>query len=101
MIAVVGEVGGRPTEAASDEETMDITHGNPPRAREEWCGERLIRYERYGRDRRLAGDELPASGSGPSSRAPQVAGQSLRQTLPGDPRTLRHPSGRLDYHEKP
>ena len=74
MIAVVGEAGGWRAEAVSDEEAIDITHGNPPRAREGWCGERLIRNERCGRDRRLAEDEVPASGSGPSSRAPQVAG---------------------------
>ena len=101
MIALVGGPGGWRAEAASDKEAIDITHGNPPRAREGWCGELLIWNERYCRDRRLAGDEVPASGSGPSSRAPQVAGWSPRRTLPGDPHTLRHPSGRLDYHEKP
>ena len=74
MIALVGEPGGRLAEAASDERAIDITHGDPPLARKGWCGERLIRNERYFRDRRLAGDEVPASGSGPSSHAPQVAG---------------------------
>ena len=74
MIALVGEPGGRLAEAASDEETIGITHGNPARAWEAWCGERLIRNERYFRDRCLVGDEIPASGLGPSSRAPQVAG---------------------------
>ena len=69
MIALVGEPDGRLAEAASDEEAIDITHGNPPRAREGWCGEPLIRNERHRRDRRLVGDGVPASGSGPSSRS--------------------------------
>ncbi len=58
MIALVGEPGGWRAGAASDEEAIDITHGNPPRAREGWCGERLIRNERYCRDRRLAGERV-------------------------------------------
>ena len=74
MIALVGEPGGRLAEAASDEEAIDITHGNPPRARDGWSGELLIRNERYCRDRCLAGGKVPASGSGSSSRTPQVAG---------------------------
>ena len=65
---------GRLAEAVSDEEALDITRGNPLQAREGWCGKRLIRNERYGRDRCLAGGEVPASGSDPSFRAPQVAG---------------------------
>ena len=74
MIVLVGEPGDRFVEVAPDEEAIDITHGNPPRAREGWCGELFIWNERYRRDRHLAGDEAPVCGSGPSSRAPQVAG---------------------------
>ncbi len=43
--ALVGEPGGRRAEATAGEEAIDITHGDPRRAREGWCGELLIRNE--------------------------------------------------------
>ena len=79
LVALVGRL----AKATSDEEAIDVTHGNPPRAREGWCGELLILNERYCRDYCLAGDEVPASGSGPSSRAPHVAGLE----------SVQHPAG--------
>ena len=45
MIALVSEAGGRRAEAAAGEETIGITHGDPWRAWEGWCGELLIRNE--------------------------------------------------------